>query len=63
MKYTVGYCDECGENTRQRVIECKDSVAERIFETVVTLGWSLLYSRDYSCECSRCGNINTISKR
>lgn len=61
-KYLVGYCSECGEYTKHEKIECTDSTAFRVFETVVTLGWSLLSSRDYKCECTKCGKIRTIRK-
>ena len=55
-------CSECGKETKHRKLECEDSVPWRIFETVVTAGWGLLLDRDYKCECTKCGEINTITK-
>lgn len=40
-KEIVGYCQTCGRKTRHRVVECHDSVPERIFETIITMGWSI----------------------
>ena len=40
-KYIVGYCSECGKETKHRKLECEDSVPWRIFETVVTAGWGI----------------------
>lgn len=63
MKKTlVGYCSNCGRQTKHTVVECEDSLPWRIFETVTTLGWGLLLDHEYKCECSRCGEINTITK-
>lgn len=61
-KYMVGYCRNCGKETKHCKIEGKDSVPYRIFETVVTLGWGLLLDHDYKCECAICGEINTLTK-
>ena len=61
-KYIVGYCSECGKETKHRKLECEDSVPWRIFETVVTAGWGLLLDHDFKCECTKCGEINTITK-
>ena len=61
-RYMVGYCDRCGEATKHRMIECKDSVGWRVFETIVTVGFALVLPREYYCECERCGQINTINK-
>jgi hypothetical protein len=61
-KIMVGYCPKCGKRTKHRKIECTESLAWRTFETVVTLGWGLLFDRDYECECSECGSINTLTK-
>lgn len=62
MKYMVGYCWDCCEKTKQQVIECNDSTAYRVFETVFTLGWGLMLPHDFQCECIKCGRINTIRK-
>ena len=62
QKYMVGYCSRCGEKTKHKVIECTDSVGYRIFETLVTVGFALLTSHKYHCECVKCGKINTLSK-
>ena len=62
MKNLVAYCSKCGRETRHVVIEAEDSLAWRVFETVVTAGWALLTDHDYKCECTRCGEIRTISK-
>jgi hypothetical protein len=61
-KIIVGYCPECGKKTKHTKIECTESFAWRAFETVATLGWGLLFDRDYECECSVCGSINTLTK-
>lgn len=61
-KYMTGYCEKCGKETKQLKLEGEDSIPYRIFETVVTCGWGLLLDHDYKCECTRCGEINTISK-
>lgn len=59
-RYMIGYCDHCRKNTKQEVIKGVDSVPWRIFETVATLGFALLTFHDYECECTRCGEINTL---
>lgn len=61
-KYMIGYCYRCRRDTRHEVIECKDSVGWRVFETVVTAGFALAMPHDYQCECTRCGTISTLSK-
>lgn len=61
-KYLIGYCSECRKETKHIKLECEDSVPWRIFETVTTLGWGLLFDRAYKCECTKCGEINTIRK-
>ncbi len=61
-KYLVGYCSECGKETKQQKLECEDTLVWRAFETVVTLGWGLLLDHEYKCECSVCGEINTIRR-
>lgn len=62
-KYLVGYCHECGKRTKQEVIKCEDSVGWRIFEGIFTLGGSEALGHNYQCECTKCGEINTISSR
>lgn len=62
QRYMVGYCFECGEKTKHKVIECEDSVGWRVFETVITVGLSLVMPHNYQCECTKCGKINTLSK-
>lgn len=63
IKYMVGWCDKCHHETKQIRIECTDSMGERIFENIITLGLtSLVGFRQYKCECTRCGSINTLSK-
>lgn len=59
-KLTTGYCDECGKYTKQIVIECNDNLPTRIFETVITLGLAATTERRYECECTKCGEINTL---
>ena len=61
-KYIVGYCYRCRKKTKHKIIECEDSMACRVFEAVVTVGFSLLFDREYECECTRCGEINTLEK-
>jgi hypothetical protein len=61
-KYMVGYCWTCAKRTKQRTLECKDSALFRAFEAVVTCGFGLLLDHDYECECTVCGEINTITK-
>lgn len=61
-KYIVGYCSECGKETKHIKIECEDSVPWRLFETVITCGFGLLFDRTYKCECTKCGEINDIRK-
>lgn len=61
-KYIVGWCPECGKDTKHLKLECKDSVAYRVFEAVSTFGWGLLLDHSYKCECTKCGEINTLSK-
>lgn len=60
-KYLAGYCSKCGEKTKQEVIKCNDSVGYRIFTGIFTLGASEALGHNYTCECTRCGKINTIS--
>jgi hypothetical protein len=57
---TVGYCWKCRKNTEHKVIECQDSVRQKVFETIFTHGFSLLFPRNYSCKCAECGNIQTL---
>ena len=61
-KYMVGYCWTCAKRTKHRKLECKDSVPFRIFEAVFTCGFGLLLDHDYECECTVCGEINTLTK-
>ena len=62
-KIVVGYCDRCNKETKHNVIECKDSVGERVLENILTLGLiGLIDGRQYKCECTRCGEINDIYK-
>lgn len=61
-KYMAGYCWGCGNNTRQEVVEAKDSVGWRVFESVFTLGMAAALPHDYKCECTKCGHINTLQK-
>ena len=61
-KYMVGYCFGCNNITKQQVLECTDTVPMRVFETVFTLGFGLLVDHDYYCECTKCGEINTLTK-
>lgn len=61
-KYLVGYCSTCGKETKHEKLECTESLAWRAFEVITTAGWGLLFNRDYKCECSICGTINTITK-
>lgn len=61
-KYIVGYCANCHKETKHLKLYCEDSVPWRIFETVITLGWGLLLDHEYECECTKCGEINTLRK-
>lgn len=61
-KKMVGYCGNCGCETKHEVLEAEDSVPWRVFETIVTMGLALLTPHDYKCECTRCGKINTLTK-
>lgn len=62
-RYMVGYYPECGKKTKHEILECKDSIPWRILETVMTAGWALLaLDHEYYCECSKCGQINTLRK-
>ena len=61
-KYMTGYCWDCAKTTKHQVIECEDSVPYRIFETVFTLGFGAALEHGYKCECTRCGEINTLYK-
>lgn len=61
-KYMTGYCWHCAKTTKHQVLECEDSVPYRIFETVFTLGFGAMLEHGYKCECTRCGEINTINK-
>ena len=61
-RYMIGYCWTCARRTKQRVIEAKDSAAWRVFETITTLGFALLTPHDYECECTVCGEFNTLTK-
>lgn len=62
-KQIVGYCDTCNRETKQRVIECEDSLCERLLENIITFGLiNAVSCRCYKCECARCGEINTIYK-
>lgn len=61
-KYMVGYCWNCAKRTKHKVIEPVDSTAWRVFETIATLGFALLSFHDYECECTVCGDINTLRK-
>ena len=60
-KSTVGYCWRCAKYTEQKVIECHDSTAFKIFDTIITLGFSALFPRDYNCKCTECGEINILT--
>ena len=61
-KYMVGYCSNCGRDTKHIKIECATSAAYRVFGTVFTLGLATMLPNEYKCECTRCGKINTIYK-
>lgn len=61
-RYLVGYCSNCTKTTKQEVVQCHDSVPYRIFETIFTLGFGLMFWHDYECECTKCGHINTIRR-
>lgn len=61
-KYIVGYCSKCGKKTKHRKIACTESLAWRAFEVITTAGFGLLFDRNYECECTICGEINTITK-
>lgn len=61
-KYLTGYCSNCHKQTKQIKIACEDNLATRIFETVFTLGLLAMEEREYKCECTKCGEINTIRK-
>ena len=61
-KYMVGYCPECGKKTKHEILESKDSIPWRIFEIVMTAGWALAFDHEYYCECSKCGQINTLRR-
>ena len=62
VKYIIGYCDECGKETKQQRLERVDSVPWRISAAIFTVGIGLLFDRAYRCECTKCGEINTITK-
>lgn len=61
-KWVVDYCWTCARRTKQEVIQCKDSVPFRIFENICTLGLASLMERKYDCQCTKCGNVNTVYK-
>lgn len=61
-KFMAGYCWSCCENTKQEIIDTKDLKAYRIFEAICTLGLSFAFPVDYRCECTKCGQINTLQK-
>lgn len=61
-KYLVGYCFECAGKTKQEVLECNDPIPVIAFEVIFTLGFGAMLPRDYQCECTKCGSINTIRK-
>ena len=61
-KYIIGYCSNCHKETKHLKLQCEDSVPCRIFETVVTLGLGLLLGYEYKCECTKCGEINTLRR-
>lgn len=62
-KYMTGYCCECCRETRHVVIECTENLGWRIFENLFTLGAIAAgFGYDYKCECTRCGEINTLHK-
>ncbi len=61
-KYMTGYCWECCKTTKQKVIDCDDSIAYRVFGAVFTLGFSEMLPHDYNCECTKCGHINSIRR-
>lgn len=61
-RYLCGYCLECGKVTKQEVVHCNEGILERIGIAIFTSGFSeLLGDHDYSCKCTECGSINTIS--
>ena len=59
-KQVVAKCSRCGEKTKHTVLVCNDSMATRIFETVITMGFAALEKREYECECQKCGKIRTV---
>ena len=61
-KYVVHFCFDCGEETKHEVLECKDKVPYRIFETVFTFGFGAMLPHYYKCECQNCGRINTVHR-
>ena len=56
-KYIAGYCWKCGRTTKQEVIRCTESVAERLFLGIMTLGMNEMFGHSYQCECTECGSI------
>lgn len=63
VKYVVGFCEECCELTKQKVVQCEDSTFFQVFEAICTIGLSLaFFKRDYFCECTKCGEINIVNK-
>ena len=59
----VGYCYECCRETKQVVVECTENIGWRIFENLFTFGTiGAAFGYDYKCECTQCGEINTIHK-
>ena len=60
-KTLVGYCFNCGKDTKHKVIQCEESLGWRIYENILTFGLIAAMGYDYKCECTRCGEINTIS--
>lgn len=62
-KYKVGYCQECGRETKHIILECEESLGWRIFENFFTFGLiAASFGYDYKCECIKCGQINTLHK-
>lgn len=60
MKSVVAYCPNCNKKTKHVPIQCNEGLGWRIFENIFTFGAIAASGYNYECECSKCGEINTI---
>ena len=60
-RYIVGWCRNCGKQTKQEIIRCTMPIVARLFVGIASFGVSEACGYAYQCECTKCGEANIIN--